>query len=371
MKNAILGISFVANAALAIVVVVAVLTRPSAFTEAADLRPLGEQSSPSAVTTDAPKSPADLYQSLLGSGLAESQAKSVLLAYLQLAEEPDSADGEEAEYWKPIANPRSASHLLAAEERREVVRNTLVSLYGEEARDDPAFAALFRPLDHQLPFLSSEQQLGLTRLQLEQPMAQPPSGPPHAGAGRPTAMPVDAARSYEQKLAAILEPPELFEYLLRESPLAVQLRTSGVGLTEHEYREVFRIIHEFRTSPSPAGFVEHRRALAQFLGEERFARLTAASDPEFAAIRDVGTARELPEHEIFAAYAIMQEARDGLIAAASSGPNDAGRADAVREHIDRRDRRLRELVGNNVADEMVRAHSANIVARRRQDSASP
>ncbi len=202
-----------------------------------------------------------------------------------------------------------------------------------------------------LPFLSSAQQLALKMQRgREQPRAALDSA-------RPGERPSPLMQQSEDEIRAIFSDETSYrEYSLRESPLAYQLRASGVSFAEDEYRTVFTLIDDLRSNPNPVKFAERRREVQRALGAERSTRLWAAFDPSFGALEAVAKKHGLVDATVLAAFQILLEAQDDM-AAASTTTDISRRASRLRELMSRRDRSLRELVGEAAATELLAAQT--------------
>jgi hypothetical protein len=286
-----------------------------------------------------------LRQELLAAGLSNDQTKPAVLASLQ-AERTRAARTNR--YWSSDTTTMAPP----GESNDAELRRKLIELYGVEAVDDPAFARVFRPYEARLPFLSSEQQLALQALRSrDQPGAASDASIPRLRISPPL-------QSSENELRAIFTDEASYrEYSLRESPLAYQLRASGVAFTEDEYRTVFALIEDQRSNPSPTKFAERRREVQRALGAERSARLWAALDPSFGAIQAAAKKHALPDATVFTAFQLMLEAQDDM-AAASATADVSRRASDFRNLISQRDRSLRELVGGAAAADLIGAQAS-------------
>lgn len=141
------------------------------------------------------------------------------------------------EYWTPrlVRDFKRQSAQASADEKG---RQHAIELHGQRAVDDPAFRALFRPLDAEFPFLSSAKQIELQRLQIEVLRRRAEL---LARDGKPRD-PVQIHRDFDESLLKLLTPEELFEYQLRTSPAAQALLSGGFQFQEQEFRDVFRAV---------------------------------------------------------------------------------------------------------------------------------
>jgi hypothetical protein len=238
-------------------------------------------------------------RALQSAGFSSEEARHVV--YLMVA---DSA-GEPVpyEYWKP-ASARDAAERIAHVQRDEVARTTLTRIYGDDAAADSAFAPAFRPYQRELPMLASDQQLRLQSLRVEQLKAN---------GGRVTAGP-RPPEMIEATFAQDLRDETLFEYQLRESPLARGLSALPFDFTEQEFRESFRALAaanpEGVMGPAIAMTAMWRdpalfSALRSVLGAERYAQFDRMRDPRYMMLRRIGSMHGASDDKINQAYALM------------------------------------------------------------------
>jgi hypothetical protein len=296
---------------------------------------------------------------LLARGVSPEETKPLVLARLTeglaLSADPRAAD----EYWRSTYTEAAAESLgrrVAAEER---VRATLLDLYGAPARRDPVFAPLFAPLDSRYAFLTSEQQLALQKLQIERLLVRAktaPSSPSPLGSQRPPAG-ASATAAVLEDLRARLGPAAATEYAYRFSPLAEQLRSAGVELSNAEFRGAFEALLTFESATDAQTFAQTRAALRSLLGDARFTQLWAARDPFYATLVAAGRQQGLADGAVLAAYAIFNDAQDRFAAVAHRyegvDPERAGtEAREIQQDVQQR---LVALLGEEAATAMSRA----------------
>jgi hypothetical protein len=313
---------------------------------------------------------AAVRQLLMQQGFSDHETKLVVLGLLNAAA-LDRAASVPYEYWRADDARSTASRIEAAEQRGEATRKTLVALYGRAAQDDPVFATAFRPLQERLPFLSSEQQIALRRLQLE----QRPAAVQTMGGPRPANMtgPPERASSTagDAAIREVLADESTYrEYAMRESPLAHRLRSTGVEFTESEYRAVFELMDGFSAGANPSAFVAQREGVRKVLGRERALELWAATDPLFQAINQTAQKHGLSESSILGAYEAVVAAQDDLLRMTSS-VRDPQQGQQIRERIEQRDSTLRSLVGDAAASAVIEAVGARLGGPRFSSNAPP
>jgi hypothetical protein len=269
------------------------------------------------------------------------------LAFAELEEAALRAiDNPWKEYWRG-ANPALA-YAQRLQSAYAALRQELERRFGAGARQMSEFARAFRPLDTELGFLASEEQIeiGARRLRAQAvavAVADSDAAPADLAASRPSRAAIDLE---------FLTPAAALEVRLRTSALAEQLRRSRVELSEEEFRAAFALLDSAEAGDLKAHVVA-RRSLRRLLGDERFLRLVAQRDPQYQAVARVGRERGLDEASIAGAYEIVASTQESLLDLAAGG---GAFVDA--ETIAAREReRLTALVGEDVAAAMLTARS--------------
>jgi len=313
-------------------------------------------------------------EALLGRGLTFEETKPLVLAWLLTESARASRSNESDDYW------RSAYAVAAVEKVRrraaaaDQVRAELIALYGPQASLDPVFAPLFMPLDDRYAFLQSEKQLALQKLQFDRQSKQARSAltkPAPAALESSVSARESATAQAWQELRAGLGAEAALEYLYRFSPLADQLRSANIDLTDVEFRGAFATLLQFETAAAdPQTFTRTREALRTALGDERFTRLWAARDPLFGVIAGAGRQQGLADGAIVAAYAVFNDAQDRLAAAADrfaavDPPRAAAELRGVQQDMQQR---LASLVGQDAANALMRASTQFAISMRQTSS---
>jgi hypothetical protein len=331
----------IASVALNVGFLSAVLARPSLEAEipAVLSRP----------TKDVPSSKApvgytgykEYFETLRSRGLSDREAKMLLFARLEarareLALEPPPP------YWQRDAGSSLASALRLSAEL-DHARAALVDAFGGDVEREPAFARLFRPLDPVFSFISPTQQVAIQKLRLERASSDA-SG---------------AANEFAASLGTLLEPTILHEYLLRDSPLAEQLRRSGVEFTEAEFRETFGILRSLEQSTrDPGAYANARSALRALLGARRFTILWSGRDPLFSAVQRAGEKHSLDDEKLLSVYELFNDHQDALLEVTRSANGDLQRLrQGLREAQTRLETLLSGLVGAEVAADIERSYT--------------
>jgi hypothetical protein len=303
----------------------------------------------------------EYFAALQSRGLSDTEAKMLLLARLEarareLAVEPPPP------YWQRDTGSALESALRLSAEL-DHARAALVEAFGAEAEREPTFARLFRPLDPVLSFMSSAEQVAIQRLKLEQqvgaladaarrvPAADPSSPAPNNATA--------AANDFAEGLGTVLEPTAVHEYLLRDSPLATQLRRSGVEFTEAEFRETFGLLRSLEESlPDAGSYANARSALRALLGARRFSILWAGRDPLFSAVQRAGKKHSLDDERVLSVYELFNDHQDALLEATRSANGELEQqSQGLREAQTRLETRLSGLVGAEVAADIERSYA--------------
>lgn len=313
MKTTALVASLIANIAL----IAFLIRQPAAVGPEAELQPTVTPPSMGSLGVEGSSTPVAMRERLAAAGFSEDAIKPMLLGWLEARareETPFPASG----YWRAEADSTAA--VTARERQLDSVRRGLLEAYGENALEDNAFAQVVM-LQRAAAMRSSQ-------------VLQTPVGG--------------------------VDDTTRFESDLRESPLAAQLRSSGVDFTEEEFRHTFRVIRDFQANPSPEKLVEHRNGVRAVLGRDRALRVAASNDPGFRVIQEVSDRHRLSPDTAFAAYEIILDAQERMIGIIQTGANDLRRAEDIRLAIESRDRRLSELLGETVSHELLAAQATRM-----------
>jgi hypothetical protein len=288
---------------------------------------------------------------------ADDAGKLALLRSLE-DEHLRAARGIADEYWSAGAGYES-SYATALRDGLEAVREALERRYGEGAKDDVAFRTVFRPLDPMHWYLSSDQQLAIQSLKLERDLALQEAARNTGDAATPAIM-----QRYQSGLAALLDAGTLLEFELRDSPIAAELRSSGIELSEREFRETCALMARLGGSgpgggrTEPASVLATREALRDLLGPGRFVALWAARDPFFAELGQIVERHSLPESTALGIYEVMGEFQDRRIRLAEIAARDPERAARDSMALTEEERAaIARLTGAEIAEEIVRGRA--------------
>jgi hypothetical protein len=311
------------------------------------------------------------YETLLSRGLSPQEAKWLLMARLE-REAVQRATLPARAYW----GARDTSQLqvplkLLAE--RDKVRTALVEVFGADAWGDPMFSSLFQPLGVQFSFLAPAQQIAVQRLKLERQVSAAMMSvtlssfpqPQQASTNQSPANAPSGWSDFDSKLAAVLDSRGLLEYRLRDSPLAEQLRGTEVGFSEEEFRATFAILTRMDDDgkADPEVYATSRRELRALLGGRRFAVLWESRDPLFAVTKQACEKHSLPEATVVMVYELFNDSQDRVIEITRAAKDNPQRgAENVREERAELGRRLSTLVGDEVAQDILRAQTRQILS---------
>jgi len=361
MRHLLIGVSFLANVALGAMLVSSTERTARSQHEAART---GKQ--PASASAD---DFASMLRRLIDAGTDDYVLKSTVYAAIARGEGgPDRTTHHE--YWRPSPN-RPYEYARARLDADDTARKRLVDVFGTDAETDPAFAELFEPLGPRFDFLSSAQQVAVQRIRLEFQheqalLARELLQRKHVAANDLRIGAYDHER-LRASLSTVLDDDMLFEYELRDSPLADELRMSGIDFVEDEFRDVFRSLQRLtKNSIDELEYLAVRNDIRSILGDSRFTQLWAYRDPRFESLRRVGDDHMLREESVFAAYGIINDSQEAMLKAYSGSSTDpAARTRLLQELQAEQSRKLTGLVGEDAARALLRALDLNDAERLR------
>jgi hypothetical protein len=315
-----------------------------------------------------PRQPEALYAELVAQGLDKEWTKPIILRDVLAT----TNAGRSEAYWMSTPSD-DYDRALDELEGRDRARALIEQIYGSAAKLDPAFEELYAPLGERFAFLSTDEQIATQKLQLRFARAAATGERELTASGAlATRSPYAWQSTYERFMAELTEllgPEQAFEYELRKSPLATELRSAGTSLTEAEFRHAFTLLRSLREA-DPEHYVELRRQLRDVLGAQAFTRLWAARDPRFATIQTICRQNGLSPEDVMAAYEVLNDGQDTLLETlGATSPDAVGRTRTIEELKALEHRRLAEIVGPDVASRIVRSLALNAArapaARRR------
>lgn len=251
---------------------------------------------------------------------------------------------------------------------RDRVRDQLTEAFGTGVREDPLFRKYFRPMDPMFHFLSSDEQLAIEELKFQRDK--------RLQAAMSTGRPIPAettqkiARSYDDELARVLDADRLFEYRLRESATAQQLRAGNVEFTESEFRDAHRLLARLsRDATDMRDVVEVRSALRDLLGSRRFAAVWSSRDPVYPRLKDLLAKNGVDEPSADAVYQVINDFQDRKMQAALQSERIPGAASAAPDRLADSERdAIARIVGERLADEVIRSRALDAFRMSRPPS---
>ena len=257
-----------------------------------------------------------MMDQLRAAGIEESLLKQMMLAtinrdYLQLRNnEPDSP------YWQPekiSAENKLSADLIWELDRRE----RLINLFGVEIVEDPLFVDLFKPLNKNLSFLSSDKQLALDELRRrDEARTQALFRNGFTQESRNDL--IDQRSELQRQIDELLGPDDGLEYQLRESRLADRMRR-GLGsfdYSETEFRDIFNIRQSNEGNEQNSRLTDRseyrnqreqsEQAIRDYLGDTRYEEYARSQDPTYRSLQSIGERYGNTTSEINDVYEITQ-----------------------------------------------------------------
>ncbi|MEO2178064.1 MAG: hypothetical protein ABGY96_28780 [bacterium] len=198
-------------------------------------------------------------------------------------------------------------------------RQQLRDVFGDDIVDDPLFQNLFKPLEDNLSFLSSDKQIELFEFQqLSEAKTDALFIRGYTREAREDRM-VEIERLSAQ-IREALNPEEFFEYELRESSLASSMQRSmnSFDYTEQEFRDLFSIRaenegSEYTRSTDRTRLREQRELSSEqiknYLPPERYAEYARSQDPVYRSLQAIGDRYGNSREEIVAVYEITTQVK--------------------------------------------------------------
>lgn len=299
----------------------------------------------------------DSYENLLAKGLSDFQAKTVVLASLRA--DTTSEAIARPDYWKPATGNVKIERIQSMLNRERQLRLSLLDIFGEPAKTDPAFSPVFQPLANRLDFLSSDQQIAIR----EQRINGQIKALRHAKSGIPSA--VVAATD-------VLPAQAAFEYELRYSTAAGQLRRADIDFTEQLFRDTFRILvtapnGSSKSQQGTLAIIQQRADLKLLLGRDNATKVMAALDSRFANMSKKGRFQGLTQDQLYFVYQIIIDSEAQMIRGFHLRQTNQNTGIAmIRQASATRKSKLSSYLGEDVAAELMRAFADNDVAERSQ-----
>jgi hypothetical protein len=293
------------------------------------------------------------YKKLLSKGLSDYQAKSLILDALGaqlLGTAPNKAN-----YWTPrLANVR-VERIQSRLDSQRKIRISLVEIFGETAKTDSAFSQLFQPLAQRLHFLSSDQQIAVQEQRVSAEI---------------NTLKRSQSGNYDGEQARVnvtdLLPAEAaFEYGVRYSTKAEQLRHADIDFSEELFRHTFRIVAATsnalgKRQQGGSAIIQQRTELRALLGQDDATRVMAALDSRFANMSKKGRFQGLTQNQLYFVYQIIADSEDQMIRGYHlRQTNQNAGIKLIREASATRNTKLASYVGEEVAGLLMKAFTGN------------
>lgn len=308
------------------------------------------------------------YHELLNLGLSETQAKR--LVYDELKDTLGLNDPQVNDiYW---ANTRA---LKAASIRKKYaiqaqLRRSLIDLFGSSAEDNQVFSEVFRPLQSKFPFLTSDEQIAVQKIQFEHQIAimskpQIKSFSPTSGNSANPQQLAISPLSLSANVKPVLSDESALEYDLRASFLSSQLRESDVKFSEESFRKTYSLLADLflaHTSSRAPGqhqlpdktLMDRRADLEDLLGIEDSLKVIVTLDPEFKNLQRQALSLNLNEEQLMTAYELGLNARKALTdGIRARGENPEVGLQMIREAANNHWNQLSQQLGDEVAEQLL------------------
>lgn len=293
------------------------------------------------------------YKKLLSKGLSDHQAKSLILD--ALSAQPLGTAQNKANYWTPrLANVR-VERIQSRLDSQRKIRISLVEIFGETAKTDSAFSQLFQPLAQRLHFLSSDQQIAVQEQRVSAEI---------------NTLKRSQSGNYDGEQARVnvtdLLPAEAaFEYGVRYSTKAEQLRHADIDFSEELFRDTFRIVAATsnalgKRQQGGSAIIQQRTELRALLGQDDATRVMAALDSRFANMSKKGRFQGLTQNQLYFVYQIIADSEAQMIRGYHlRQKNQNAGIKLIREASATRNTKLASYVGEEVAGLLMKAFTGN------------
>ena len=293
------------------------------------------------------------YKKLLSKGLSDYQAKILILDALGaqlLGTAPNKAN-----YWTPrLANVR-VERIQSRLDSQRKIRISLVEIFGETAKTDSAFSQLFQPLAQRLHFLSSDQQIAVQEQRVSAEI---------------NTLKRSQSGNYDGEQARVnvtdLLPAEAaFEYGVRYSTKAEQLRHADIDFSEELFRDTFRVVaatsNELgKRQQGGSAIIQQRTELRALLGQDDATRVMAALDSRFANMSKKGRFQGLTQDQLYFVYQIIADSEAQMIRGYHlRQTNQNAGIKLIREASATRNTKLASYLGEEVAGLLMKAFTGN------------
>ena len=281
-------------------------------------------------------------KTLLGMGLTKEEAQVLVFHKIK---QTYLAKPSRTVYWQ--ASPVGQSMLDTLSQARQI-RSAILAEFGEAARDNPVFKEAFFPLE--ADYLSSVDQIALFEQMAQQ----------QANQAKLLAEGLDPAKLPLSDPTEVLSKQAAYEWKLRKSFLAQQLRASEVSFTEQSFRQSYALlapIYEFNQSspiPNASDVNTAINGLERLLGVEDAIRVQAALDPRFIQFKALAQKHSLSPNQVITAFGIVLQAENALMQAHDLMTADEDRAiEMMNQATQERDNSLAGFIGKETAEQLI------------------
>ena len=293
------------------------------------------------------------YKKLLSKGLSDYQAKSLILD--ALGAQPFSTAPDKANYWTPsVANIR-VERIQSRLDSQRKIRISLVEIFGETAKTDLAFSQLFQPLAQRLHFLSSDQQIAVQeqRVRAEINTLKRSQSGNYDG------------EQVRVNVTDLLPAEAAFEYGVRYSTKAEQLRHADIDFSEELFRNTFKVVAVTsnalgKRQQGGSAIIQQRSELRALLGQDDATKVMAALDSRFANMSKKGRFQGLTQDQLYFVYQIIADSEAQMIQGYHlRQTNQNAGIKLIREASATRNTKLASYLGEEVAGLLMKAFTGN------------
>lgn len=293
------------------------------------------------------------YKKFLAKGFSDYQAKSLILDALRI--QPLSDTPDKANYWKPSLENVRVEQIQSMLDSERKMRDSLVEIFGDTAKTDLAFSRLFQPLAQRLDFLSSDQQIAVKE---QRSIAQ-------INAIKKTQSGNHGRATPPVNVADLLPAEAAFEYEVRYSTKAEQLRHADIDFSENLFRDTFRVVAATsnalgKRQKGGSAIIQQRAELRTLLGQEDATKVMAALDSRFANMSKKGRFQGLTQDQLYFVYQIIADSEAQMIQGYHlRQTNQNAGIKLIREASATRNTKLASYLGEEVAGLLMKAFAGN------------
>ena len=208
----------------------------------------------------------------------------------------------ESDGCRTLSDPESRHNTFECSDQQ---RRMLVSIFGSGVKENPLFESLFFPVNDTLDFLSSDEQIEVARLELEQTtrLEEIRFVPDKLSLHE------EVIDHFARSVQELLSPEDYELYQSRRSNtgrlLRYGYRMEEFFTSETEFLKVFRIFEEEKESPELAEI-----RIKDYFGPSRYAEFQKRRDPAYAGLKSVGDRYDLNDQLVMDVYQTQIELRE-------------------------------------------------------------